>query len=422
NDRPHTHGSDHADATLQASATTAAAAHRATVTDAETDAALAAVRHRIAAGDTGRPVELPQRRTTQRWRPWAAAAALMVIVAGGAIVLGQRHDDGKSIVPATDPSTSLVTNSTDVATTHITTATTTPATTTAPTTTTPTTTAPTTLALVQPIIPYRCASQYTCTQLTITDDGRIVAYEPTAEALVVYDGLGLAELQRVSLTDQFADAFPSLVGVGPDDVVYLTINTPGIIDPSRDLLAIPLSGPAAGTIVMRWTGLDGSGDSTLVPQKDSLVVVACCGYMETRPTADSTRFPYVDRSGAVTPDSRRTTFRMDLASGAGTLVRVDGGAETTFALPVEFQSPRDFPVLVATDDGGAIALDWIYLPDGDGMFIAHFLAATGDSQARVDVYKVDAVQIALLEPAHTVLVIDGDHFARRRIADIATQV
>lgn len=409
NDRPHTHGSERTDAMLHASATTAAAAHRATVTDAETDAALTAVRHRIAAGDTGRPVELPQRRTTERWRPWAAAAALMVIVAGGAIVLGQRHDDGKSIVPATDPSTSLATNSTDVATTT-------------PTTTAPTTTAPTTLALVQPIVPYRCASQYTCTQLTNTDDGRIVAYEPTAEALVVYDGLGSTELQRVFLTDQFADAFPSLVSVGPDDVVYVTINTPGIIDPSRDLLAIPLSGPAAGTIVMRWTGLDGSGDSTLVPQPDSLVVVACCGYMETRPTADSTRYPYVDRSGAVTPDSRRTTFRMDLASGAGTLVRVESGAETTFALPVEFQSPRDFPQLVATDDGGAIALDWIYLPDGDGMFIAHFLAATGESQARVDVYKLDTVQIALLEPANTVLVIDGDHFARRQIADIATQV
>ena len=351
-----------------------------------------------------------------RWRPWAAAAALIAIVAGGAIALGQRSDDGTSIVPATDPTASLVTSSTDVPTTQPATATPTSEATTTPTPT------PATFALVQPIIPYVCASQYVCTQLANTDDGRIVTYEPTAEAFVVYDGLGLAELQRVALAEPFADAFPYIVDVGADDVVYLSINTPGITDPSRDLLAIPLGGPAAGTVVERWTGLDGTGDSTIVPQVDGLVVVGCCGFMESRPAADATRYPYVDRSGGTIVASTTATFRLELTPGAGTLVRIDNGIETAFVLPSEFQAPRDFPEVVATDDGGGVALDWIDLADGGGLFIAHFLAATGESAARVDTYRVDTAQIALLEPTHTVLVIDGDHFTRRRIADIATPV
>ncbi|MCY7297587.1 MAG: hypothetical protein LH616_00045, partial [Ilumatobacteraceae bacterium] len=263
NDRPQIPGADPADAVLRASAAAAAAAHQVGVTNVETAIALAAVRRRNAAGDTGPSTALPRPRTAERWRPWAAAAALIAIVAGGAIALGQQSDDGKSIVPATEPTASLVMSSTDVPTTQTTTATPTSEATTTPT---PTTT-PAALALVQPIIPSVCASQYVCTQLANTDDGRIVTYEPTAEAFVVYDSLGLAELQRVALAEPFADAFPYIVDVGPDDVVYLSINTPGITDPSRDLLAIPLSGPVAGTVVKRWTGQDGTGDSTNVPQQ-----------------------------------------------------------------------------------------------------------------------------------------------------------
>ncbi len=419
NDRPQIKGTDPAGATLRASAVTAATAHQAEVTDDETDAALAAVRDRIAEGDAGRPAVLPRPRTVERWRTWAAQAALIAIVAGGAIALGQRSDDRKSIVPAADPTASIVTNSTDVPTTQTTTQTPTSEATTTPTTT------PATFALVQPIIPYFCASDYTCTQLANTDDGRIVAYEPTGEELVVFDSLGVSEVQRISLAEPLADAFPSFVDVGPDDVVYLSINTPGITDPSRDLLAIPLSGPAAGTVVKRWTGLDGTGDSTIVPQVDGLVVVGCCGFMEARPAADATRYPYVDRSGTTITSSTHATFRLDLTPGAGTLVRIDNGIETAFALPSEFQAPRDFPMVVATDDGGAVALDWIDLADGGGMLIAHFLAATSDNPARVDVYRVDTAQnaqIALMEPTDSVLVADGDHFTRKRVADIATQI
>lgn len=58
----------------------------------------------------------------------------------------------------------------------------------------------------QPLIPYVCASEFTCTTLGNPDDGRIVAYEPTTETPVVYDSLGLNELLRVSLAEPLVDA------------------------------------------------------------------------------------------------------------------------------------------------------------------------------------------------------------------------
>jgi len=274
---------------------------------------------------------------------------------------------------------------------------------------------------VQPTIPSACVGEVTCTQLIAMADGHILAYSPIDETLTVYDSLGTQELLRVMLVEPLADVYPTLVTVGPADVVYLNTATPGATDPSSDLIAIPLSGPRAGTVIKRWTGLDGSGDSTLVAQADGLVTVPCCGPMETRPAADAQHYQYVDADGAENVvTSTATTFRLDLAPGAGNLVRIDQGVETVFPLPAEFQAPRDFPRVVATIDGGALAIDWIDGAEGGALHIARFLAATSEQPQRVDVFRLDTTDVALLEPNGTVLMVDGDHFIRLQLADIGT--
>lgn len=380
---------------LRAAATAATAAHHAGVSPAETDAALAAVRARAAAGDTGTIATTTAlgRRTT-RWRTVAAAAAAAALIGGGTLAITLRSDDDRTVVPDTGPTV---------------------ASTVAPTSTVESTGA----ALTQPTIPYQCVGENVCTQLIGTSDGRIVAYFPVDETLAVYDSGGTQELQRVPLATPLAAAYPALVTVGPADVVYVDIATPAATDPISDLIAIALTGPAAGTVVQRWTGLDGSGDSTLVPQVDGIVTVPCCGFIETRPSPDAQRYPYVDGNGAAISSSA-PTFRLDLAPDAGTLVRIDNGIETVFALPTEFQGPRDFPRVVATTEGGALALDWIDVPAGGGMFIARFLPAAGERAQRVDVFRLDTTDVALLEPGGTVVVVEGDHFARRQITDIGT--
>ncbi|MEQ1702057.1 MAG: hypothetical protein ABMA25_18255 [Ilumatobacteraceae bacterium] len=402
---------------LRTTAAADTAAHRMSVSADDTNAALAAVRARAAAGDTGTIATTEtRRRPTRDWRPFAAAAALVALIGGGALALTLRSDDDRTVVPATDPTNSSITATTGV----MIAPTTTPSTSPLPTEPAlPTTTAePIGPGLVQPTIPYTCVGENVCTQLIGTADGRIVAYSPADETLTVYDNTGTQEVLRVPLAEPLADAYPSLVTVGPDNVVYVNIATPGASDPISDLIAIPLTGTNAGTVIQRWTGLDGSGDSTLVPQTDGIVTVGCCGFIETRPAADAERYAYVDSKGAPIT-STAPMFRLDLAQGGGTLVRIELGSEWAFPLPTEFQAPRDFPRVVATTDGGALALDWIDMLDGGAMYIARFFPpAAGPSQQQVKVYRLDTFQVALMEPAGTVLVVDGDHFTRQQIKDI----
>ncbi len=42
---------------------------------------------------------------------------------------------------------------------------------------------------------------------------------------------------------------------------------------ASELLAIPLIGSSAGSVVMRWTGLVDLGDNTLIPRKAGLTSV-----------------------------------------------------------------------------------------------------------------------------------------------------
>lgn len=235
-----------------------------------------------------------------------------------------------------------------------------------------------TSAIVQPTaIERTCVNDGPCTSLATTEDGRLVALDPIDRRLRVFDPTGQELLAQAPLdVTALGDALPWLVTVGPDDVAYLGYSTPGVQDPSNDLAAVPLPRVDSDAVlvpVMVWTGLDGTGDSTLIARKAGLTVVPCCGGVGTRPAPDATVYRWVDRGGEVV-ESTQPSFDLNLGDMGNSLTRIDtvenGSAEfTTFSLPTAYQSPRDFPYVRPTDDGGAVAYDYVQLFRGSGVFV-----------------------------------------------------
>jgi hypothetical protein len=396
--------------------------YEAGVTPDEAKAALRSVRARIDAGEMGDVPALPAASSRSQPAPWrriGVAAAVVALVAAGLAVLADRTGDKRldpvgTPVPTALPDTTTATSS----------ATTDPGP--ASTTTTPIEppTSGDTLAIAD-----NCLFDFNCTQLAQTEDGRIVAYDPTDDTLRVYDPAGQQVQSEIPLADRLGQQFPFLVHVGPDDVAYIAIDTPNFDDPSNDLIAIPLSGPNAGTEVFRYTGLDGSGDSSLVAQRAGLMSVGCCGQAVPRPSPGSPLYPYVDSSGARI-ESDEPAFRLDLGEAGNNLARVAAdGTETLFNLPTVFQYPRDIPRLVATDDGGALGSDFVQLTSGGYYFIVRFRTTWPDEGLdNADVYLLDsevggaaASGPVLLEKAGTVIVRDdAGGFLRAALDDIGT--
>ncbi|MGA9276976.1 hypothetical protein [Ilumatobacter sp.] len=266
-----------------------------------------------------------------------------------------------------------------------------------------------------------CVSEFDCTQLANTEDGRIVVYDPADQMLQIFDATGTDLRGEIPIDSDVVPLERALfVAVGPDDVAYLRTMTPGASDPSNDLLAIPLVGDRAGQVVERWTGLDGSGDSTLVPRRAGLTVVNCCGELGTRPEPDAVIYRWVDRDGD-TVESNAPSFDLNLGREGNSLTRIDGESTfTRFALPTVFQYPRDFPPTVATTDGGALSRDFVQTASGGVQVIVEFGPDWPDNG---DVYFQpigDAASIQLLEPTGTVIVADGDTFVRRELDEVAT--
>jgi hypothetical protein len=269
-----------------------------------------------------------------------------------------------------------------------------------------------------------CVGDFNCTQLANTEDGRIVAYDPTDETLRVYDAAGQALESEVPVQVPLVDQFPRLIHIGPDDVAYFTVDTPGIDDPSNDLIALPIVGLNAGIEVFRYTGLDGSGDSALVPQKAGLMSVGCCGSLEPRPAPDDPLYHYVDANGSRLVSSA-PTFRLDLGEVGNTLARInEDGTSTFFNLPTVFAAPRDFPRFVATDDGGALGFDYVQYQSGGYPIIVRF--QTDWPEFRIDNSDVFLLGLTedvsvFLERTGTVVVDDGaGRFVRRTLDEIGT--
>lgn len=270
-----------------------------------------------------------------------------------------------------------------------------------------------------------CASEFDCTQLANTEDGRIVAYDPADETLRVYDATGRELNAEVSIASSVTPLDQAwLVDVGPDDVAYLAASTEASVESQLDLLAIPLVGDRAGEVVVVWTGVDGTGDSTLVPRRAGLTVVPCCGDRLPRPARDAPIYSWADRNGDAI-ESTAPSFDLTLGDAGSSLTRIDGEATfTRFTLPTVFQNPRDFPTTVATDDGGALSSDFVQTRAGGVTVLVDFdtdWPEFGIDNGDVYYRRIgDSIGVALLEPSGTVVVGTGDGFVRRSIDEIAT--
>ena len=290
--------------------------------------------------------------------------------------------------------------------------------------------------LVQPTAIVRtCIGDFICTDLASTPTGRIVSFDQgvdeTDDVLRIYSADGTELQAEISITEPLVS--PSLWGVGPDDVAYLQTIPPDAGDAAGELLAIPLVGSNAGSVVMRWTGLSVSGDSTLIPRKAGLTSVGCCGPKETRPTPDATIYRWVDRNGAAI-ESTAPSFDLNLGNAGNSLTRIDTAADGSpsfinFTLPLAYQYPRDFPRVAATDDGGALAYDYVQMQSAEyEVFVDFDTDWTAANVDNGDVYFRMPPEVShrpLLEPSGTVIVPAGpsnsDQFVRRSLGQVATR-
>lgn len=422
---------DSLDAALRARAHAAHDHHVASVNVLATEDALQAVRARLDGGEVPTMVLAESRPRHQRQRQLlmvAAAVVLLALVGTGLVALGMRDQrPADEVATSTASPTTLSPVSPSIS--PSTAPSTTPDTALAATTL-PATTATTTTSLIDPLLPpgevlpitYTCGS--TCTQLAATEDGRIVVFDPTNDSLTIYAADGLAVEATVPLAASLSGQYPLLEHVGPDDVAYVRVLPPGVNDPINDLVAIPLQGPDAGVEVARYSGLDGSGDSVLVPKPEGLTVVGCCGRLTTRPQPDDTVFPYVDSTGA-TVVSSAPHFRIDFGEAGNQLVRIDEDLELAVSLPSAFNAPRDMPTLVATDDGGALGLDYVSTAEFPVAVVVRFEPTWPEGDIdNTDVFFMPMVsggaEVALLERTGTVIVRSGSSYVRAALADIAT--
>jgi hypothetical protein len=374
--------------------------------DVDTDAALDRF---STAGDTT-VVHVEGRRRTPRWVLPAIAAATALVIAGGLVVL--RGDTDDELTMATAPSTVPVTLTTGATTpgtapSTVPTATTEPDTTStlAPGPTTTTTPETTTTLLLNPSsigdfptersrITRQCADGtfVGCTQLALAPDGTTVSFDPRSGTLTMHAVPPVSTVLSADLGD------PAIVAVGPDDVVYLSVQAPGIDDPVGDLVAVSLAAGDGGAEIRRWPStLDRSGDTELVATPAGMAEVGCCDAAPVRPAPDvEARFPWVRRDGTVTEAAiPYLQVRYDTMQ-----VQRDGTA-WPLRLDADEHLLRGMPAMVATFDGGVIAT-FVRL-DGSATIVRAWPDGTTDELV------LDRPP-ALVEPTGTVVgvVDDGD--------------
>ena len=387
------------------------AAREAVEREVDTDAEWHAAANRSITVDDG------DERGTPRWLWIAAAAAALVLVVAGAVVFSGGGGDGElTVTPGTEPEGSdpelPVPSSSEAVvttTTSSTTSTTAPPSTTAAQTTTSTSTSttvpddgsgegPSPVAWQDypwersPIV-RACVGEFECTRLVVDASGAVVSVDPSTGTLARHPGIA------ATLPADYVD--PWLVATGPDDVVYLNVQSPGFDDPVGDLVAVSLADGDAGREIRRWPeALDRSGDTDLVAVPEGLVAVGCCGFEPVRPAPDAAvEFPWIDRAGNEVahpiPTVRLHTQPLEIERD---------GRRWSIDYPFDDLMLRGMPGIVPTFDGGFLA-ELVRL-DGS-MLVVRGWPDGSTEQAVIDVFP------SALEPGGTLLLDDGsDRFAR----------
>ena len=198
-----------------------------------------------------------------------------------------------------------------------------------------------------------CTDDYICPSFASRADGEVVALDPIAGALSAPDYS--PDDDEAIVVPGLAGTRASLVAIGPDDVAYVTRQTPGQTDPIGDLLAISMAPANQGAIVAEVDQvIDQSGDSSLVSTAAGLVAVGCCDGALVRPVpTEAPVMAWVDSSGAAVADDGPQMSVEVHDDGSLDVIRRDGSAELRWNV-ADVGPIRGMPALVATDDGGAM--------------------------------------------------------------------
>lgn len=247
-------------------------------------------------------------------------------------------------------------------------------------------------------IPGSCAlGAAKCTQLVHDAAGHPITYEPTARTLTRH---GVPEV-ATSLPSEFGDA-GFVLAAGPDDVVYLSIASAVPDELAADVVAITLADGDAGREIGRWSGVANTvGDSSLVPTRDGLVSVGCCGPDTIRPAPDAdVLVPWLGRNGE--PIALETPFfviEIEYPSLTVNRKNPDGSTRSWTYEPAGDWMSRGMPNLTATFDGGFVASEL----GSDGSILAR-----GYADGRLDqvVLGPDFVVASDADPAGRILLGD----------------
>ncbi len=243
-------------------------------------------------------------------------------------------------------------------------------------------------------------SQRRCTELAIGPDGIPVSYDPLSRRITRERREDAGTVTFV-LPTQYVDA--SLLAAGPDDVVYLALDNP--VPTASDVLAVSLSPDDVGRVIRRFPTALATADADVLTGPTGLLV---SGWHDLGPRpepAHAPAVPWVDRAGSTPSPMAAGSF-----DDAQSVVRAGNGQWTLIHRRVVAEQPGSSAVL----------------PTFDGGFIAAYSETTG--RMRTELFRgwrdgsVVSVELPLrwpdldgslvLEPQGTVLVPNGDSFAR----------
>ena len=209
-----------------------------------------------------------------------------------------------------------------------------------------------------PIEQYATCTAQSCPDVEYTADGLPVAYDADQKTLTVLE----ASPRSVPL--DFPESQGRLLTVGPDDVAYLLVESPGETNSGR-IVAVPTGSNEAGTVHEVVGSTDGLADVFVVPSAAAIEVADCCGV-----GADDGSYPYVDANGAeLAGDPSRATWSWEWPVNGAIVVRNNETGES-FEVP-QTQAEReglrsgdlrpltDGRVVMLVDDGTGATTAWV---------------------------------------------------------------
>ena len=292
-------------------------------------------------------------------RPWWVVVAAIVIVGavGVMLVIALRGDDDAEPVGGV-PVTSLVVPTTSAPPRE------TPGTA-APTPPSSDAAAPSATGLAgrtSPLEQYAACIGQSCPTVQYAADGLPVAYDAAAKTVTVLE----ASPRIVSL--DIPESQGRLITVGPDQVAYLLVESPGVTNPGR-IVAVPIGSKEAGTVHEVVGSTDGLGHVFVAPSADAIEVVDCCGI-----GAEDGSYPYVDASGAeLAGDPSLATWSWEWPLDGAVVVRNNKTGES-FDVPqaqAESEGLRSGDlrplvnerVVMLVNDGTGATTAWVLDPD-----------------------------------------------------------